>query len=52
MKTLYNILIGISAGVVAGILIYIFSKIQMKGWLKAIEEHFQEIYSKTKTEEK
>ena len=51
MKLLYYILLGFAGGTGVGILIYIFSTIQMRAWITVIEEHLQNKYTKTKKED-
>jgi len=42
------ILLGIICYIVAHIVIYSLSKMQMRAWLKAIDEHFQIKFNKIK----
>ena len=51
MDTLYNI--GRYLLIIIGIFIFIYlgSKLQMKAWLKVLEEHFMEKFINTKNEE-
>jgi hypothetical protein len=51
METLYNIgkYLLISIGVL--VFIYIGSKLQMKAWLKVIEDHFMEKFTNIKKDE-
>jgi len=39
-----NILIGFIAGAGCALFIYILSKVQMRAWIKVIEEHFEHKY--------